>query len=232
MMRKPSAKDANDRKPYAEADLDVIFTRPMFTGFEGRADIGYRDQPGSQVVKDAKYWLPIVALHTGMRLEELASLRKTEVIDTDGVVAFDLTDRRIGGSRGVKNLSARRIVPLHQRLHDLGFVDWMRDQDNFVFPDLTEDPKGKRGSQFSKWWGLWAGANAQQKGEGIDDPSLTFHSFRHSWKRAARESTVKEEIHDLLSGHSEGNSVARGYGRGVDLATLKKAMDQIEIRWP
>jgi integrase len=79
---------------------------------------------------------------------------------------------------------------------------------------------------------LWCHSNADSAGEGIDDPSLTFHSFRHSFKRAARQSPVKEEVHDLLTGHQQGNSVARSYGSGVDLGTLKIAMDQIKIHWP
>lgn len=231
-MPKPSAEAANDRKPYSDADLDFLFTRPMFCGFSGKADTGYRNREGCEIVRDSKYWLPIVALHTGMRLEELASIRKSEIIDQDGVLAFDLTSRPLNGVGSVKNRSARRIVPLHQRLYDLGFVKSMQGQTDYVFPDLRVDSEGKRGSQFSKWWGLWSAANAPKAGQGIDDPALAFHSFRHTFKRAARESSVKEEIHDLLTGHSEGNTVARGYGRGVDLATLKAAMDEIEIRWP
>lgn len=42
-------------------------------------------------------------------------------------------------------------------------------------------------------------------------------------------SDAKEEVHDLISGHTDGNAVARGYGRGVDLKTLKAAMDQIDF---
>lgn len=235
MMKKPSSDEANDRNPYSEADLVYIFTRPMFTGFSGPAQTGYRNQPGEEVVEDAKYWLPIVALHTGMRLEELASLKTSEIISEGEALAFDLTKRPLKGSDGVKNGSARRIIPLHKRLYDLGFADWMMaraDKQTHVFADLTTDGQGKRGSQFSKWWGLWCHSNADIAGEGIDDPSLTFHSFRHSFKRAARQSPVKEEVHDLLTGHQQGNSVARSYGSGVDLGTLKFAMDQIKIHWP
>ncbi|WIY68090.1 site-specific integrase [Aquidulcibacter paucihalophilus] len=235
MMKKPSGEEANNRNPYAEVHLDYIFTRPLFVGFSGPADKGYRDEPGENVVEDAKYWLPIVALHTGMRLEELASLKTSEIIGDRDVLAFDLRQRPLKGAESVKNASARRVIPVHKGLYGLGFVDWMlarADQQTHVFADLTTDGQGKRGSQFSKWWGLWCRANAETAREGIDDPSLTFHSFRHSFKRAARQSPVKEEVHDLLTGHQQGNSVARAYGAGVDLVTLKTAMDQIKIPWP
>lgn len=235
MMKKPSSEYANDRNPYSEADLAHIFTRPMFVGFRGPAHTGYRNKPGEHVVEDAKYWLPIVALYSGLRLEELASLKMSEIIGEHDALAFDLRQRPLRGADGVKNASARRVVPLHKQLYDIGFADWMMARKNtqtHVFADLTADSEGKRGSQFSKWWGLWAAKNAERAGEGIDHPSLTFHSFRHSFKRAARQSPVKEEVHDLLTGHKDGNSVARGYGAGVDLGVLKAAMDQIEIKWP
>lgn len=231
-MPKPSAEERLIVEPYSEADLDRIFTRPMFKGFAGKADSGYRDKAGGHVVKDSKYWLPIVALHTGMRLEELASLKVSEIIDRDGVLAFDLTARPLKGEGSVKNRSARRIIPLHQRLTDLGFAKWMQGQTEYVFPDLTADAKGKRGSQFTKWWGLWSRANAEREGEGIDREDVRFHSFRHAFKRAARESKLHPEISDLLTGHSDGNTVARGYGRGVSLPILKEEMDRVKIRWP
>lgn len=232
MMKRPSPETANDRDAYLDEHLDRIFTRPMFTGFAGPVKTGNRAKPGSQVVKDSKYWLPIVALHTGMRLEEMASLRTDEIIDQDGILAFDLTKRPLTGPTRVKNAQSRRIIPLHKRLTDLGFVAWLRKQNGYVFPDLTTDPKGKRGSEFSKWWGRWCKANAEEAGQGIDDPALTFHSFRHSFKTAASKSPVKEEIHDRLTGHIGGNAIARKYGDNLDLATLKANMDLIEIGWP
>lgn len=232
MMTKPT-QDEPTRTEYTEAHLDFLFTRPMFKGFDGPADSGYRDKPGSKVVKDGKYWLPIVALHTGMRLDEMATLNKSELIERDGILAFDLTGRPLTGRARVKNATSRRLVPLHRRLIDLGFVEWAKaslDPHGFIFADLKFDARDKRGSQYSKWWGLWCGANAEGEGAGIADPRLTFHSFRHTFKRAARE-TVDRDIHDILTGHTDG-SVSAGYGRGVSLPVLKMKMDEIKIRWP
>lgn len=231
MMKKPTGEESNTRYPYSESDLGHIFSRPMYAGFSGGGLVGYRAKPGDNVVRDSKYWLPVVALHTGMRLEELASLRMDELITESDVVAFDLRSRPLSGDRRVKNAGARRVIPLHHRLFDLGFVEWARTHgDDFVFPGLAKK-SGKRGPAFGAWWSRWCGKNSAVKGQGIDAPSLTFHSFRHSFKRAARMSPVKEEVHDLITGHTE-NAVARAYGAGVDIAVLKSAIDQIEFRWP
>lgn len=232
MMAKPTQEEPT-RTEYSEADLDFLFTRPLFRGFDGPDDFGYRDKPGPKVVKDYKYWLPILAMHTGMRLDEMATLKVAELIEQDGILAFDLRSRPLTGRGRVKNLPSKRFVPLHCHLIDLGFVEWARgsrDPDGFIFPSLKFDARDKRGSQFSKWWGHWSNKNAGAKGQGIADPMVSFHSFRHTFKRAARE-TVDRDIHDILTGHTDG-SVSAGYGRGVSLPVLKSAMDKIEVRWP
>jgi integrase len=46
----------------------------------------------------------------------------------------------------------------------------------------------------------------------VDHPAKTFHSFRHTFKRACREAGISEEIHHALTGHS-GGGVGRSYGR-------------------
>ena len=228
-MKKPSADTATERFPFDEADLTTIFTSPAYRGHDGRL-VGNRDKPGDVITRDDRYWLPIVALATGMRLEELASLRRSEVIREDGITAFDLTKRPLTGANRVKNRAAKRIVPLSAAHENTGFLTWLNEgEGEFVFAGLEESGDGKRGTKFGKWFARFAEANAPVKGEGIDDPSKPFHSFRHTWKQAARTSEAKEEIHDLISGHSEGNSVARGYGRGVKLARLKEVMDLIPI---
>jgi hypothetical protein len=71
-----------------------------------------------------------------------------------------------------------------------------------------------------------------------------FHSFRHGFKDALRAAGVNEDVNDALTGHSGGNSVARGYGwkdmvRRFGFPTLADAVDKVgypglnlaELRW-
>jgi len=129
-MKKPPRK-RNARLPFAPEDIAEIFGKPAFTGFSGRADEGYRKQPGDKLVKDAKFWMPIIALYTGARMEEIGSTLVREIRQVDGVWVFDLLDRGDEDSdehdRSIKNDQSRRIVPLHQKLIDLGRVDKVSD---------------------------------------------------------------------------------------------------------
>ena len=229
VMPKPKGEE-KERLAYDADDIALIFSRPLFQGFDRaptKAKVwGYRDQPGDTLVKDAQYWLPILGLWTGCRLEELAAAKAADVKhDAEGGWFLDLTERKL------KTKQSQRRVPLHKALIGAGFVTYAREQqrrpDAYLFPDLPHDPEGRLSSSrtFTKWWGLWCEANNGKAGK-IATPDKTFHSFRHSFKRACRDAGLGEEVHDLLTGH-KGMSVGRGYGQGASLKVLAAAMEKV-----
>lgn len=75
----PKAKgEEEERLAYDADDIALIFSRPLFHGCARTHNSagqlwGYRDEPGRMLLKDAHYWLPILALWTGCRLEEIAA---------------------------------------------------------------------------------------------------------------------------------------------------------------
>jgi integrase len=62
------------------------------------------------------YWCPLIALFTGARAEEIASLDVEQIYPVKGIWIIDIL-------KG-KNANAKRRVPLHQSLVDLGLVDY------------------------------------------------------------------------------------------------------------
>lgn len=234
-MAKPGKK-RKKREEYSPADITEIFSRPLFTGFSGKAT-GYRETPGPVVVKDSKYWLPIVALFTGARLEEIGATLVREVRKQDGIWLFDILDRGDDeDERSIKNEHSRRIVPLHKTLIDLGFLDYVKAQpkDGFLFPDLkaSKTPYGMRQTpMFSKWYGRFRERNAVVKGKGMGDPKKPFHSFRHTTIRALRKNGINPTLAYLLVGHEAGefDRINASYGEGQDLAALKETIDMISF---
>ena len=232
-MAKPGKKKKK-REEYSPADITEIFSRPLFTGFDGKLD-GYREKPGSVVVKDSKYWMPIVALFTGARLEEIGSTYVREVKQQDGIWFFDILDRGDDeDDRSIKNEQSRRIVPLHKTLIDLGFLEYVKAQpkDGFLFPDLTSSmtPYGMRQTpMFSKWYGRFRERNAVVSGKGMGDPKKPFHSFRHTAIRALRKNGINPTLAYLLVGHEAGefDRMNASYGQGQGLAELKETIDMI-----
>ena len=160
----------------------------------------------------SKHWLPLLAMWTGARVEELCQLRVNDVGEEDGVWFIHI---RGGDGRSVKTYSATRKVPLHPELERLGFLSFVRGQQGKprLFSDLTAGPHGKYSHAFSKWWGRWTDSL------GITDSRKTFHGFRHGMADALRRAGVELEIREALLGHSSGR-VSAGYGSGHTLTAV------------
>lgn len=230
MPKKPAS--AIKVKPYDADDVAAIFATPLFHGATRMLDKrgkrwAYAKVPGPVLLKDAHYWLPIFALWHGVRMEEIGGARVSELVKVGDRWAFDWTDRDL------KNESSARIVPIHKKLIELGFVEHVQGQpkDGFVFPELPHDPKDEEAAtkQFSKWWGHWCAANAKVKGQGFDETRVkVFHSFRHSFKRQAR-GVIQENISDIISGHKGVASEGRKYGFGAEFDVLAEAIDKIDF---
>jgi integrase len=202
------------RLAYEDADLKVLFSSRVYVD-------GHRPLAGGG---EAAFWLPLMALYMGCRLEELGQALVSDVSTRDGVVCLDINDR--GEGKSVKAVASRRLVPVHPELLRLGFDAYLASvkSDGRLFPALKADQFGKWTGNFSKWWGRWA------RGLGVQDRRKVFHSFRHSFKLGCRRARIEEEIHDRLTGHSGG--VGRGYGgaagnAGELVTTLAEAIGKV-----
>lgn len=225
-MPKKADDEDGARDPWTAKQIGEMFSKPLFTGSASLS--GARDEPGKLVRKDAKFWLPIIGLWCGMRLDEIGSLHRDELKKDpeSGVWYFDLTNRKLSGPRRVKNAPSRRIVPVHRKLIDLGFLAYAEPQTEWLFPDLPHDgdQPGDTTKLIGKWFGRWWRAN------GLVDPKLdqSFHSLRHNFKEACREAELAEDVHDRLSGHAglASQKVSRSYGKG-EIAFLSKSINKV-----
>ncbi len=170
MPRKPR-KRALERKPYGPEQIAELFSRPMFTGCtlsmtKAGKPYGLREKPGPTIRKDAYYWLPILGLWTGCRVEEMGGAMAADIKQEDGIWFLDLRDRNDLKTDD----SSPRPIPLHQGLLNTGFLDYVQtlDPGGRLFPDLPHDPNDVEASTagFTKWWGRWSDAN------GFPDPTL------------------------------------------------------------
>jgi integrase len=63
-----------------------------------------------------------------------------------------------------------------------------------------------------------------------DDPRVTLHSLRHSFKDLLRDLEVSKELNDYITGHGQGD-VAGEYGIGPSLAKRLEIINRIEHPW-
>src|SRR4029077_7095599 len=186
--------------PFELSDLQTIFSSPVFANSE-------RPKGGRG---EAAFWLPLLALFTGCRLNELSSLRASDIAHNEIIgtqCIFVKAEKRAG--KRLKTEQSERFVPLHPQLIASGFLEYVNEQatecgaNTWLFPKVAPGTTGK--SAFSKWFGRYL------ETLGVTDSSKVFHSFRHSFVDALRLAGVSSEINIALLGHTD-PSVHEKYG--------------------
>lgn len=219
-----------NRLPFSDSDIKRIFSAPLFTGAKSDARL---NDSGEHLVSDHRFWLPVLALYTGARLEELAQADAADVRQVDGIWVIDLTNLdetgKVAADKDLKNLSSRRKVPVHEALRNLGFIEYAvqaKTVGGKLFPDLSPNRHGEYGAAFSKFFSRFLKDCGFVDADERKDRLLTFHSFRHKFKDMARAAGVGVEVHDALTGHTR-PGVGAQYGSGVPLKMLASAVECI-----
>jgi integrase len=205
------------RAPFNEAALNGIFSHPIYSE-------GIRPELGAG---EAAYWLPLLGLFTGARIEELCQLAPKDIKqekyrDSKGreQTAWVMHITGTGEGQGVKNTGSERRIPIHPELQRLGFVKYAQGQkSNRVFPLLRPDKAGYEAPRWSVWW-----HREMRKAGAFAGTKMVFHSFRHLFKDVCRECGITKELADALQGHTEGDSSG---GYGAALYPLNPMMDAI-----
>ncbi len=213
----------NKRKMWEGEKLRKLFSSPVWTGCKSESR---RAEPGTLIIEDEKYWLPILGLFHGNRLEEFAQLLRSDVRCEEGIWFLDINDEL---TKQLKNEQSKRRVPIHPRVQELGFLEYVRNTapnlEDCLFPNLR--PGGadnKLGFTFTKWWTRY------RKKIGVYEKGLDYHSFRGGVTTKLTAAHVPLEIRNELLGH-EGTSVDEiHYQKGLPLKTLAEAIARIE--WP
>ncbi|SEM70878.1 Phage integrase family protein [Roseovarius tolerans] len=213
-----NARDEAD--PFSKGQLKAIFSGPLFTGCKSDR---FRTQAGDTNMSGTSwYWLPLLGLYTGARLNELCQLHLTDLDKEDGVQFLHLRE----GQQGQRIKSGiGRVVPLHPKLIDLGILRYAETQrrggEERLFPTLQVGPTGYYSDRPSKDF------SAYLKGINAKTDKTSFHSFRHGFKDACRSGGVQPDIADILQGHSLHGMSGR-YGDGkAPLSVLQEAIFKV-----
>lgn len=208
------ANASDGRLPYSKEQLKTIFASPLYTGHSEK-----RHKPGSLVIRDGKYWVPLVALYSGMRMGEIIQLLVTDIKQEGDIAYFDVSK---GEGKQVKTASSVRRVPVHKVLVELGLLDLAKNRPGAdrIFQEIGVGTDGYHSQVFSKWWGRYS------KTIGFHTDKTAFHSFRHNFKDALQSAEVQEYVAKALMGHAN-KDVHSQYGSGPTLQILKKNIDKV-----
>ncbi len=229
-LRVPDPTARRDKRlPFSTRQLQTIFSAPLYTGCRDDGH-GYATL-GPERPRNARFWIPLLSIFGGLRLNEACQLDVADIRRIDDVECFVITERSEGQQtdKRLKTASSERVVPIHATLIDLGFMDFVRQRkrvgETKLFAEVGMGATGYRSTTFSAWFRRFlakAGAAA---------PKTCFHSFRHGFRDALREARIDRDIALALGGWAAGNgsaAVSDAYGNGYQIATLKEAIDRVQ----
>lgn len=216
----PNHKKAHEQRAmWSEDKLQKLFSSPVWTGCKSAER---RSQPGKMIIRDERYWVPLIGLFSGMREEEICQLLIDDVRVERGIWVFDINALL---SKQVKNSNAVRLVPVHSKLIEFGFLEYVRAQrdagHNRVFHQLEGGGADDRlGHNFSKWFTRY------RRAIGLYERLLDFHSLKHSATTFMQWSGVPEAVIDKLTAHARAGETAR-YTKEFQITQLRDGIEGI-----
>ncbi len=172
------------------------------------------DFSAQKFVSPTYYWVPLIGLYTGMRLEEICQLYCDD-ISKDGEVWFiDVNLTTPTGSTDtklLKNKNAQRQIPIHQDLLDFGLIDYIQHVCDAGHERIFFDLKK---TQSSPKLGKNVGKTFSRYLSKINFPkeNKSFHSLRHTFSDYFKIRNLHTDIFKQIFGHAITDLASNQYG--------------------
>ncbi len=220
--KKSSRNKHKARAVFRVEEARQLFTHTLWTGARSE---GRRHDAGTTIVKDGKYWIPLILAYTGARRAEIAGMLASDVQIIDDIPTFVI---QANVYRGIKGEAAdcheddrlTRLVPIHSHLIELGIMEYAasitKKGHSLLFPDVVPVPR--KGSKRATTEDL--ALSVEKFGERFDDTwrksmtialkgnrrKLCIHSLRHYVNHTLLHC---HDVHDVtrtdLVGHIDSN---------------------------
>ena len=208
---KITSRPDEKRQRFSEADLKKLFNLGTFQGTK-------------KIAKSAHYWAPLLSLYGGFRIEEICQLDIEDVSQEQSIWVISINNK---GDKKVKNVSSTRTVPIHSKLIDFGFLDYVaavsRGKHKKLFPSLTKHPTNGYSHNVTQWFGR------QKNSLGFEKLTPTFHSFRHTVSDELKQKCVPEVIIAAIVGHEHGGITNNRYGKAYEPTILQTEVEKLDF---
>ena len=207
IKQKKSARDERNR--FTEQELKEIFTKRNYLEYTKPSKDRY-----------CWYWTPLIAITTGLRANEICALYLDNIREISGNQrtkrwCFDIVEEIKRPDKRLKNNASRRIIPIHDIILDLGFIDFLNlikkePERKRLFEELTYS-EGTYAKSISRFWN-----NRYLPLLGLKNPKTGLHSLRHTVIDHLKQKGVEPHFINELVGHSQGNISLDRYGKGYN----------------
>lgn len=203
--KKPKSKASQGRKRWSHNELKQFLMHQKFK--LANADLR---------------WVTLLLLHSGLRPSEACQLCVSDIKAVDGIACISVDDSNKG--QRIKNLNARRLVPIHDALLELGFMAFVESRKghkqlfDYQPVGINED---------------WAKGYCKQLAKLQTEIGMpannrpTAYSFRHTFVDELKQLDISEPIVAQLVGHANPNITYGRYGKDINLTALKQSLAKL-----
>ena len=199
--------------PYTKEHLVEMFD-PKYNYFKNNPD---------------QFWVCMIALFTGSRLNASMTLQYRDVFIQDGLYCIQFIQNH--PIKHLKTEASERIVPIPKQLLDLGFVDYVRTRQmklnasgtDFIFPKC-QTTSGQENNKFVARGVLKFLSDIGIKSPGGD--KLDFHSFRKNASLQLQNIGVLPSFINDIIGWDGKNTMEQSYSNHR-LSEIKEQIDKL-----
>jgi len=206
MMIPEKRRSDEERKAYSFEDLQNIVANLPCTG----------DRPD-------RFWIPLISMYSGMRLDEICQLYTEDVQQVDDVWCFSINDEK---DKKVKTITGKRVIPVHPTLLSCGFIAYVESLRKVDALRLWMDLKWRPNDGYSNALGKWFQVFNRRHVTG--DPKKVFHSFRHTLADTLKQAGVQEVVIAEIMGHANHSMTMGRYGKRYQPKVLLDALMKLD----
>ncbi|MDR1084950.1 MAG: site-specific integrase [Deltaproteobacteria bacterium] len=217
---KDNSQEINDKFPFSNEDLKLIFSHPKYT--EGLFKF------------PAYFWLPLIGLFTGMRLEEIAQLHIGDIYMEDNIWIIDINEKNNDSQENIKSVktsSSIRLIPIHSTLINLGFIEYHKylseKKSIRLFPELNRTDKTVQfGKQPGKQFAALIKGTLNKPGFSAEKKS--FHSLRHTFADFYKQNDLQNDVFTQIFGHTLIKLSKKRYGSPFPPVKLQTVIEKLD----
>lgn len=211
---------ADQRSVFTCKDLEKLFNSKDYT--QGLHETASR------------FWVPLIALYTGARLNEICQLSTNDVRleQESNRWIFDFNQNSDVPHKSLKRDHHERFMIVHQKLIDLGFLDYfnlIKKKNSRIFPELNYvGDENKYGDAIQRWFNR---TYMNEKNCNITTPKTSFHSIRHTVGDylVTVHNLDENQIAVGLGQSPTGNVLATRYVKRKEFSKYEKHFDLINF---
>jgi integrase len=194
-----------------------------------------RDKREAANFRKAAAWFSVIGIYSGMRLAEIANLKVVDIKNAEAIWYFDLT------TYDGKNDNAPRIIPIHSKQIESGFLDYCQEVKNtkntMLFSEINTKSKSANrdgaGVEIGKWFNrtLLRNIGINKLDERDIGILVDFHCCRHTVASRFKYHGVDGYIAKQILGHDQEDEITWGTysnNQGTKLSMLKRVIETLD----